>query len=245
MTGKSALPRPAAPRARAAAPKRPASAPAAPKRTQGRPQKQDPGISRDVLIAATRELLKTVPPAKVTRAAISRAAGVDPALIRYYFGDKAALLAATTEAAARELRERQRAAVAEGGTVEERLRGRVRALVEALYETPYLHGLLLEQIVYGPGDARQEIREELITGALREWEALLRQGAKEGRFRAVDARHLLLAVVGMCSFPMSERPLFAELFGGRAMTQSMAADYAEFASNLLLTGLAPAGSAKG
>jgi hypothetical protein len=38
--------------------------------------------------------MKTTPPAQITRLDIARAAGVDPALIRYYFGNKSALVVA-------------------------------------------------------------------------------------------------------------------------------------------------------
>jgi AcrR family transcriptional regulator len=228
----------ATPRRSRAAPRKPTGK-APPKRAQGRPQKQDPGITREGLIAITRDLLQTTPPAALTRAAIARAAGVDPGLIRYYFGDTAALLAATTEAAARELRQRQRALTAQGRSPEESLRDRIRVLVETLHEAPYLHRLLLEQIVYGRSDAVRGVREELVHGALREWEAMLAQGIAEGRMRRVDVRHLLLAVIGMCSFPMTERPLFQELTGA-PLTKEAARAYAESVASFVLDGLRPA-----
>ena len=234
MSGK-----PATPRSRASGARKPSKPRPEARRPQGRPQKQDPGITRDGLIAATRDLLRTTAPAQLTRAAIARSAGVDPALIRYYFGDTAALLAATTEAAARELRERQRAIVGRPGTVEERLRDRIHVLVEMLYEAPFLHRLLLEQIVYRPSDAVAGIREELVRGGMRDWEALLAEGAAQGRMRRVDVRHLVVAVIGMCSFPMTERPLFQELLGGAPVTRDDAARYADTVASLLIQGLRP------
>ena len=79
------------------------------KRRQGRPQKDKPAVGRDALIAATRRLMKTKPPAQITRLDIARAAEVDPALIRYYFGDKSELIVAAVLQAGAELRERQHA----------------------------------------------------------------------------------------------------------------------------------------
>jgi len=83
------------------------------RRRQGRPHKDAPTVGREALIAATRNLTKTIPAGRITRLDIARAAGVDPALIRYYFGDKSKLLVAAVLQAGAELRERQERAFAE------------------------------------------------------------------------------------------------------------------------------------
>lgn len=62
------------------------------KRGQGRPVASENGVGREALINATCKLLRNLPPAQVTLAAIGREAGVDPALVRYYFGDRQTLL---------------------------------------------------------------------------------------------------------------------------------------------------------
>ena len=63
-----------------------------PRRTQGRPL-IEVEVGRQALIDAASALLRTTPPARITRAAIARFAGVDPGLIRYYFGDRDGLFA--------------------------------------------------------------------------------------------------------------------------------------------------------
>ena len=55
--------------------------------------------------------------------------------------------------------------------------------------------------------------------------------------RRVDPRHLFLAMVGACSFPMAERALFAELMGGEP-TRAQLDAYANFVVDLFLVGLA-------
>ncbi|MBO9580430.1 MAG: TetR/AcrR family transcriptional regulator [Sphingobium sp.] len=62
------------------------------KRGKGRPIAAEKGVGREALIAAARKLLQALPPAQVTIAAIGREAGADPALIRYYFGNRETLL---------------------------------------------------------------------------------------------------------------------------------------------------------
>src|SRR6516162_2302080 len=118
------------------------------KRKQGRPQKDMPAVGRETLIAATRKLMKAMPPAQITRLDIAHAAGVDPALIRYYFGDKSKLIVAAVLDAGAELRERQERAFAEETSVRERIRRRIFVLLEMLYQDPSLHHLIIERIIH-------------------------------------------------------------------------------------------------
>ena len=65
-----------------------------PKRAKGRPVTGENDVGRERLITAAQTLLKTLPPARVTISRIAQEAGVDPALVRYYFGDRTRLLMA-------------------------------------------------------------------------------------------------------------------------------------------------------
>src|SRR6476620_7621008 len=104
------------------------------KRKQGRPQKDTPAVGRETLIAATRKLMKVMPPAQITRLDIARAAGVDPALIRYYFGDKSKLIVAAVLDAGAELQERHAPAYVQESTVRDRITRRIFVLLETLYQ---------------------------------------------------------------------------------------------------------------
>ena len=66
--------------------------PHAARRGKGRPARGQPGVGRETMIAATSELLKKRSPENITRAELARKAGIDPALIRYYFGDMSSLV---------------------------------------------------------------------------------------------------------------------------------------------------------
>jgi TetR/AcrR family transcriptional regulator len=206
------------------------------KRKQGRPQKDKPAVGPDALIAATRELMKSIPPGEITRLDIARAAGVDPALIRYYFGDKSALLVAAVLRAGAELRERQARGYAEGTSTRDKIRRRIFILLETLYRDPSLHHLIIERIIHSKSKAARQLRHDLVYRTCDELAAVIEEGVAAGEFRRVDPRHLFLATVGACSFPMAERALFAELMGGPTSEADLRA-YADFVSDVFLDGL--------
>jgi AcrR family transcriptional regulator len=206
------------------------------KRKQGRPQKDTPSVGRETLIAATRKLMKVMPPAQITRLDIARAAGVDPALIRYYFGDKSKLIVAAVLDAGAELRDRQRASFTKGGSPSERLTRRIRVLLETLFEDPSLHHLIIERIIHGKSKEARQLREEMVYGSCKALAAIIEQGVESGEFRPVDPRFLFLVMVGACSYAMAERALFGELLEEEP-TQAHVARYSDFVSELFLHGL--------
>ena len=67
--------------------------------------------------------------------------------------------------------------------------------------------------------------------------SIIEQGVASGELRRVDPRHLFLAMIGACSFPMAERALFAELMGDEPTRQQLDA-YTEFVTEMFLNGLA-------
>ena len=206
------------------------------KRKQGRPQKDMPAVGRETLIAVTRKLMKVMPPGQITRLDIARAAGVDPALIRYYFGDKSKLIVAAVLDAGAELRDRQRANFAKGGSPSERLTRRIGVLLETLFEDPSLHHLIIERIIHGKSKEARQLREEMVYGTCKALAAIIEQGVESGEFRPVDPRFMFLVMVGACSYAMAERALFGELLGEEP-TQAHVESYRDFVSELFLHGL--------
>lgn len=68
-----------------------------PRRSPGRPAQATPGATRDAIVAAARTRFAAGGFAGASLRSIAHDAGVDPSLIRHYFGGKAGLLVATME----------------------------------------------------------------------------------------------------------------------------------------------------
>jgi AcrR family transcriptional regulator len=196
-----------------------------------------PAVGRETLIAATRKLVKTIPPGQITRLDIARAAGVDPALIRYYFGNKEALLATAVLEAGAQMRDRMRQDSAQGSSAADKIRRRMVALLEALYEDPSLHHLVIERIIHNYSKEARDFRHDLVFGACDNLASIIEEGVASGELRRVDPRHLFLAMIGACSFPMAERALFDELMG-KETTRAHLDAYAGFVTEMFINGLA-------
>jgi AcrR family transcriptional regulator len=207
------------------------------RRPPGRPRDD---AHRTALIDQTMRLLQTTPPSNLTRLEIARAAGVDPALIRYYFGDKYKLFAEVIALIAAEIERLGSAALASTGTPKERLARLVRANHDVHRRYPHYHQLILDQITHGRPETVQRIRSEM-SGRLREGLLdLMRDGERRGELRVVDPGHLAIAIIGMCEYFSSGWGPVAALLGEspEAERGASATAYGQFIEDLIVRSLA-------
>ncbi len=212
---------------------------AAPRRRgKGRPRVESAGaVGRDALIRATCELLKSMPPSRVTRAAIARQSGAAASLVGYYFANTDALLLEAAVSMWRELRERSHAAVARARSPAEKLFARTKVLLETHVENRYFNQLVMEHILQGTSTRAREATEELVQDSFAELSDILEEGVSAGDFRPTDAVFLYETMLGACeTFAASQRHL-QMLLRGKKLDDKLIESYARFLCDLVLTGI--------
>lgn len=209
------------------------------RRTAGRPE-QPHAVGGESIVDAALELLKTSSPDKLTVVQVAARANVDPALVRYYFGDKKGLLHAAALRLLDEVQDQGQAALEREGTFEQRVRRRLEILMRALGEHPRYMQLVIGEI-YGATEAEApgstaDLRLVAERG-LRLTRALLEQASDAPKLREVDVRHLHVAILGLCTFFRDARPLLDVLFASKRSEARLTASYIDFATMLLTRGL--------
>lgn len=196
------------------------------------------GVSgEEILLRATRELLKHKGPEGLSRSEIAKFAGVDPALIRYHFGTTTHLLTAVATQLSAETHARMNAAEANACDTEDRIRRRLLAFLEIHSENPRLHQLMVHQILWGTKAPSQRARAVMVQDSVARLKTILDAGAERGELKTTDARFLHIAMIGMCAFFFWGRPVVHELFGDRANDAELAAEYGTFISSLVADAL--------
>lgn len=215
--------------AMAAAPPPDPSAPA--KRGQGRPVSGENDVGRERLLAATERLLRILPPARVTIARVAQEAGVDPALVRYYFGNRAALLVAVVDRV-----------TAHPSRVTEPIGEPVAALANHVAQTvalvrraPFLHRLINEELdAVGTDESRARVRAmnlDLVDFYRR---LLAADGGRE--LTATDPLFLYIAVLGAADFFSSAEPLIRGLLPEGTDFDALTSDFQAALTRLILDG---------
>ena len=205
-------------------------------RRQGRPvEAKGSAVGPEMILAATRRLLLDMSPSKLTRAVVAKASGVDPQLVRYYFGDLEGLLIAATDLMLQELRERLATTSKLQGTFRERLSARVRTYLRFFRENPNFHALVYEHVLRAKTQEGLRLRHRMLEASILELEDLIRDGITQGGVRPIDPRFIHTATIAMTEFFLSGRAVFDELFpGGNDSESSIEDHYCDFVVEIIL-----------
>ena len=213
----------------------------APARSRGRPSASaknvDASVGRDALIDATIELLKNMPPAKITPVVVARAIGAHPSLIRYYFHNRATLLVAVTEKLTQRFAAKFDQSAHSDGTAEERLCARIGAMIDLNATYPFFHQLFAQEIAGSEDPAARTMITQFTNRGTAAYGSVLRAGLADGSFRGMDPSLLYVAVVGMSEFFVSARRQFEIAQGFDVDEAELREAYKAFVCDLVLNGV--------
>jgi TetR/AcrR family transcriptional regulator len=183
-------------------------------RGPGRPAgDQSQAVSRR-LLDACRELCIDVGLDAASTKTIAARAGVNPAMINYYFGGKEALSQAMMrDAIAPVLDEIESAA---GRVPMPTLERFVEGYMRTLAEHPWLPRLVVREVLPANGRFRELFMQELVGPATRLLPKLVVAEQEAGRIDAeLDSRHLILSIMSLAIFPFLAAPIVEAALGIR------------------------------
>ena len=213
--------RPAKPRVRSPAPAR-KRAPGRPARTEAGP----PTEQRDLLLEAAIACFVRKGIAATSLREIAREAHVTPALLHYYFGDKAALQEALVADRLLPALAGMHASIADAG---EDIAALVAAFVSGVGKLslhhPWLPPLWVREVLC-EGGALREVLFERIGPQIPQLMAQ-RFAAAQARGELnedLDPRLLMVSLVGLTLFPIAGAPIWRRLFAGEPGTAALDMD---------------------
>jgi TetR/AcrR family transcriptional regulator len=200
------------------------------KRGQGRPT--DSGVGRQMVLDTAKRLVKEMPPARVTISLIAREAGVDPALVRYYFGDRSNLLLAVAESM---LEETPRPAP---GSLEPvaALERSIRQTARFTRSTKHIHRLMVDELADARSSEIGRHLGELNRRAVIDFAAMMERDGG-ATMRKVDPAFLHVALLGLFDFFASAEPVVRQLVPEETDMSAMFAAYEAFVTDLVLNGM--------
>jgi len=201
--------------------------PARSSRRQGRPYNPSEKVGQAALLAATRELLKTTSPTRLSLAEIARFAGVDRALIRYYYGNTDGLLVAATMEIWNELRQLSALSASPSATVQDKLQNWVRTLMHIMRDNPHFHQMMMQLVLSGKDLRAKSEGERIVAARVQEIGSWLDSDERVFRLK-IDPRFLFLALIGMCEQFFSSKSLVSTIFGEKASSSELAKEYSDF-----------------
>jgi AcrR family transcriptional regulator len=150
----------------------------------------------------------------------AREAGVNSALLHYYFRTKEGLAQAVFKRAAGQLLPAVIGILASDLELEEKVAQVVEVELTQLSATPYLPGYILSELAHHPERAAQLFSTatgmapvEIGARVFKVLRAQINQRVKAGRMHPIAPEQFAINLLALCVFPFAARPLFMALLG--------------------------------
>jgi len=190
-----------------------------PSRTKRRTPERDRDTERRILDAAHAVFVRRGT-AGARMQEIAAEAGVNQALLHYYFRSKDRLSQAAFERAASQFMPTVIQVLASDAELEAKVTRIIELELDHLARAPYLPGYIISEVTHHPERARQLIAS--VTGRAPEdvrpqVVAMLRKQidarVKSRRMRSIAPEQFVVNLMALCIFPFAARPMIAAMLG--------------------------------
>jgi AcrR family transcriptional regulator len=151
---------------------------------------------------------------------IAREAGVNQALLHYYFRSKDRLSEAVFGRAAAQLFPSVIDVMASDAVIEDKVARVVQLELDHLLRSPDLPGYVLSELTHHPDRARQLISalagaapEDIRPRVIARLRAQIEAQVKAGTMRPIAPEQFMVNLVSLCIFPFAARPMLMALLG--------------------------------
>jgi len=155
-----------------------------------------PPGAREQLLDTASAIMREGDQVDISLSELSLRSGLNSALVKYYFGNKAGLLLALLEREWAEIVASVDALLAKELDPETKLRIHMARVVDNFFRTPYVHRLLMRMIRESKPAEAQRLADAYLKPLLGAYKRLIDDGVAAGVFRAVDPQLFYFTVIG-------------------------------------------------
>ncbi|MXP10192.1 TetR family transcriptional regulator [Pseudoblastomonas halimionae] len=196
-----------------------------------------PPEARDALLETASAIMREGDQVDISLSELSLRSGLNSALVKYYFGNKAGLLKALLDRDMQAIVSSVRALMAKDFPAEEKLRRHLSAMVDTYYATPYLNRLLMRLVRDSDPEEAQRIADEYLTPLNHAYAQLIDEGVQAGVFRDIDPQLFYFIATGAADRFFSARLVLKHCFGRDSLTERLRDRYRDQVIEFVMAGI--------
>ncbi|MCJ2177229.1 TetR family transcriptional regulator [Novosphingobium album (ex Hu et al. 2023)] len=197
-----------------------------------------PPGARDLLLDTASAIMREGDVIDISLSELSLRSGLNSALVKYYFGNKAGLLKALLDRDWQAIVTSVDALVAKDGwSPEAKLRRHLWKVVDTFYEVPYLNRLTMRVIRESDDAEARRIADCYLSPIYRAYEQLIGDGVKAGVFREIDPQLFYITVTGAVDRFFSTRLILKHCFDQDTLTEELRDRYREHTIDIIMAGI--------
>lgn len=197
----------------------------------------DNPTARDHLLEAASQIMREGDTIDLSLSELSLRAGLNSALVKYYFGNKNGLMLALLERDMAAIVHGLEALVAKDMEPEEKLRLHISKVIDTYYAYPYLNRLLMRMVRDSAPAEGARIADLYLKPIAKAYDSLIAEGVKAGKFRNVNPQHFYFTVTGAADRFFSARLVLRHCYNQDDISEHMRDDYREHTVELIMAGL--------
>jgi len=195
------------------------------------------GNARDQLIEAASQIMRDGDTIDLSLSELSLRAGLNSALVKYYFGNKNGLMLALLDRDMGNIVHGLGALVAKDMPPEEKLRLHIGKVIDTYYAFPYLNRLLMRTVRDSAPVEAARIAELYLRPIAKAYDELINEGVKAKKFRKIDPQMFYFTVTGAADRFYSSRLVMRHCYNQDDFSETMRDRYREHSIDLIMRGL--------
>ena len=196
-----------------------------------------PPGARELLLQTTSDIMREGDIVDISLSELSLRSGLNSALVKYYFGNKAGLMKALLDRDMEDIVHAVDALMAKDMAPEARLRRHIGAVVDTYYKTPYLNRLLMRLVRDSDEAEAKRIADQYLLPLHRAYNRFIGEGVKAGVFRAINPQLFYFTVTGAADRFFSARLVLKHCFDQDTLTEELRDSYREHTVDFIMAGI--------
>ena len=197
----------------------------------------DNAKARDQLIEAASQIMREGDTIDLSLSELSLRAGLNSALVKYYFGNKNGLMLALLDRDMGNIVFSLGALLAKDIPPEDKLRIHIGAVIDTYYAFPYLNRLLMRMVRDSAPVEAARIADLYLKPISKVYDALIAEGVKAGKFRKLDPQFFYFTVTGAADRFYSSRLVLRHCYNQDDFNENMRDACREHSIDLIMRGL--------
>ena len=193
--------------------------------------------ARSMLLDTASQLMREGDIIDISLSDLSRRSGLNSALVKYYFGNKAGLLKALIEREWEAIVRSVDALLAKDTDPETKLRIHMARVVDNFFRTPYTHRLLMRLIRESAPDEAQRLADTYLKPLMDAYATLIGEGVAAGVFRPVDPQLFYFTVIGAADRFFSARLVLRHCSETDILDESLRDRYRAHLNDFVVAGI--------